>query len=415
MNAVPLILTMVVVGLIVSTTDCPAQDDGRDPARVAEIAQMLPASAEGLGRPADDRDAWEALAATDAYARVISQAEGLLGSALPDLPDELYLDFSQTGNRTRWQNVSNSRRNRLTPLVLAECAENEGRFVAAIEELVAALCAERTWVMPAHDRSLANFNRETIDIDLASSALGWQLATANWLLGDRLGEQTRDLIRSSVEERVLEPFRAMYTGERERNWWMNTTNNWNAVCLAGVTGAALAQIDDVALRAEYVSAAEHYSRNFLRGFTPDGYCSEGLGYWNYGFGNYILLAETVYQGSGGGVDLMARPEAAAPATFGARIQIIGGVAPAFADCSITARPDSRWMYYVNRRFDLGLDAYAELPLSGTTGSLTYALIFGFPNSVTEGATIARGDLGSAAAAGVVRGRGCAGEPPRVGK
>ncbi len=394
MKPLLLVTIIAVFGVAMFVTDVYGEEEVPDPARVMEIAEMLPEAPEGLGRPITDRDAWDALAETDAYARVINRAEGYLEDPLPDLPDDLYLDFSRTGNRVRWQRVSSNRRSRLPALVLAECAENEGRFIAAIEELIAALCEERTWVMPAHDRTLRNFNQEQIDIDLASSALGWHLTSTNWLLGDRLSEDTRELIRSKVEELVLEPFRAMYRGERDRNWWLTTTNNWNSVCLAGVTGAALAQIEDRELRAEYVAATEHYSRNFLRGFTPDGYCSEGLGYWNYGFGNYILLAETIYQATDGGLDLMARSEAAAPATYGARIQIIGGISPAFSDCSVTARPDRRSMYYVNRRFELGLDGYDDLALQHTTGDLAYALIYGFPNSASEDVTIERADIGS---------------------
>jgi hypothetical protein len=248
--------------------------------------------------------------------------------------------------------------------------------------------------MPAHDRGLENFNRERVDIDLASSSVGWQMALTNWLLGEKLSADTRELIATNVSERVLEPFRAMYSGERKPNWWMHTTNNWNSVCLAGVTGAALAQIEHAGLRAEYVAAAEHYSQNFLDGFPPDGYCTEGLGYWNYGFGHYILLAETIYQATDGELDLMAHPDAAAPATFGARIQIIGGVAPAFADCSINARPGTAYMYYLNQRFQLGLEEYDELPLSTAVSGMTGALIFGFPNSASEGDVIEGAELGS---------------------
>ncbi|MGC9320311.1 MAG: hypothetical protein ACP5KN_19915, partial [Armatimonadota bacterium] len=305
-------------------------DSPLDAQRAEEIAGMLPEQAEGLGRPITDRAAWERLGETEAYQSIVERAERLLDEPLPEQPDELYLEFSRTGNRSRWQRVANQRRGRLAPLVLAECVEDQGRFLPAIEELVEAICAERTWVMPAHDRSLANFNGERVDIDLASSALGWNMATASWLLADRLSEQTRALIAENVEARVLTPFEDMFSGEREHNWWMHTTNNWNAVCLAGVTGAGLAQIDQRQRRAEFVAAAEQYSMNFLRGFTEDGYCSEGLGYWNYGFGNYVLLADTVWQATDGGLDLLAREEALQPALFGARIQIIGGVAPAFA-------------------------------------------------------------------------------------
>jgi len=414
----PLLVLLLALLIAASALEGSA-DEPPDPARVDEIAPMLPEQPRGLGRPITDREAWGSLAETEAYRRVVERAEALLDDPLPDQPDDLYLDFSRTGNRTRWQTVANQRRGRLAPLVLAECVEDGGRFIPAIEELVAALAAERTWVMPAHDRSLVNFEGTQIDIDLASSALGWHLATARWLLGDRLRQETRELIRANVEERVLAPYRAMYSGEREPNWWMRTTSNWNAVCLAGVTGAALAQIEDARLRAEFVAAAVRYSESFLSGFTPDGYCSEGLGYWNYGFGNYVLLAETIWQATGGGLDLMARPGVEAPALFGARIQIIGGVAPAFADCSISARPDRLIMFYVNRRYELGLSEYDAIDLAWTSGSLSNALIFGFANSASAGATIAGAAVGSPLRtwfedAGVLIARPAAGSQCRLG-
>ena len=49
--------------------------------------------------------------------------------------------------------------------------------------------------------------------------------------------------------------------------------------------------------------------NFLKGFTPDGYCGEGTGYWNYGFGHYVFLAEEIRLATGGQIDLLARKEA----------------------------------------------------------------------------------------------------------
>lgn len=354
-----------------------------DPERVAEVAAMLPPQPIGLGRPISNREPWEALAATEPAQALTKRAEALLAQPLPDQPDDLFLEFSRNGNRTNWQRVSGRRRGRLSPLVVAECLENRGRFIPAIEQLVQALCAERTWVMPAHDASLTNFRGETVDIDLASSALGWQLATADWLLGDRLDPEVKALLRDNVRRRVLDPVLAMVRGERPPNWWLLTTNNWNAVCLAGVTGAALALADTPQERAEFVAAAEKFSRNFLAGFPADGYCTEGLGYWNYGFGHYVRLAETVWQATGGQLDLFALPEVAMPAQFGARIQVMGGVAPAFADCSISARPDSVTMWYANRRLGLGLSDYDELDPAHVIGSLTDGMLFLFESSAAS--------------------------------
>lgn len=351
-----------------------------DAARVAEIAGMLPPQPVGPGKPISDREAWGALAATEAASDLIRRAEGLLAEPLPDQPDDLFLEFSRTGNRTNWQNVSGRRRGRLGPLVIAECLEDQGRFIPALEQLITALCAERTWVMPAHDGNLTNFRGESVDIDLASSNLGWQLAIADWLLGAKLSPPVRELLRANVRRRILDPALAMICGERPPNWWLLTTNNWNAVCLAGVTGAALALAETPEERAEFVAAAEKFSRNFLAGFPADGYCTEGLGYWNYGFGHYVLLAETIWQATGGQLDLFALPEVKMPAQFGARIEIIGGVSPAFADCSVTARPDATTMWYVNRRLGLGLAQYAELDPRWVMGSLTSGLLFLFDNS-----------------------------------
>jgi hypothetical protein len=380
--SVALLAVPVLFAIPLNHTKAVAQLDEQ---RIQAVAAMLGEAPAGVGAPCSDREAWQTLAKHPRAANAIADAEKLLDQPIPDQPDDLYLDFSQTGNRTRWQRVSGQRRGRVTSLVLAECLENQGRFVKAFEEIVAALCEERTWVMPAHDRSLANFKGETIDIDLASASLAWNLATADYVLGDKLSPETRELIRANVHRRVLDPYAAMVRGERDVNWWMKTTNNWNAVCLAGVTGAGLTLLESREERGFFVVAAEEYSRNFLRGFTSDGYCSEGLGYWNYGFGHYVLLAETIYQATDGGVDLMAREEVRAPATFPARIEIINDIYPAFADCGVNARPSTDTMWFVNRRFGLGLADYqnADLALSGT---LYEAMILSFPNSASASAS-----------------------------
>ena len=192
--------------------------------------------------------------------------------------------------------------------MLAECIENRGRFLPAIEEAIRDMCGEKTWVMPAHDGWLGNFKGTLIDIDLRSSHAGWNLATAVYWLGDRIGPAARKLAQDELERRIFTPFTTSVNTGKPRMWWITGTNNWNAVCLAGVTGAALAAIESPERRAFFAAAAEKNIRHFLDGITPDGYCSEGIGYWNYGFGHYVLLAETLQQATGGRVDLFEGQE-----------------------------------------------------------------------------------------------------------
>jgi len=166
------------------------------------------------------------------------------------------------------------------------------------------------------------------------------------------------------------------------------TNNWNAVCLAGVTGTALAMIDSPQRRAFFVAAAEHYVQNFLRGFTSDGYCSEGVLYWNYGFGRFVLMAETILQATGGKIDLLAEPRVRTIALFGPRMEIGHGLYPAFADCTFGRRADDQVMAFLSRRFGLGMaDAESQgiLLLGNKPTSFQFLFflgIHGFDNSAT---------------------------------
>ena len=353
-----------------------------DENRIETIAAQLPERPAGFGLPIGNRSVWKKLSENDSFKKIISEAEKLLEQAIPEQPDDLYLDFSRTGNRTRWQRVSGRRRARVRTFALAECLENKERFIPAFEEIVRVLCSERTWVMPAHDRDLTNFHGKSIDIDLGSSALAWSLATADYLLADKLGAKTRRLIRDNLDRRIFQPYRDMVLGKRQKNWWMTGTNNWNAVCLAGVTGSALAMIDSRQTRALFIAAAEDYSKNFLEGFTDDGYCSEGLGYWNYGFGYYIMLSEMIHQSTDGKVDLLQNNKAKQAATFGSKIEIINGVYPAFADCSIRAEPSSHLMYFISRRLGLGLRSWEQINPVSAGSSLYQSMMYSFPNSAS---------------------------------
>ena len=391
------ILLLVFINVIPAESAALAAVEKLDENRIEDIAVLLAEKPRGFGSPRTFRDSWERLARNDSFKKVTSEAENLLQEPIPEQPDDLYLDYSRTGNRTRWQKVSGLRRGRVGTLVLAECLENKGRFMAAFEELVRVLCSERTWVMPAHDAKLANFNGTSIDIDLGSSALAWSLATADYLLADwaalgfapasRLSPEVRKLIRDNLDRRIFAPYRDMVLGKREQNWWITGTNNWNAVCLAGVTGSALAVIDSPRSRAFFVVAAEKYSKNFLEGFTDDGYCSEGLGYWNYGFGYYIMLSEMIYQATNGKVDLLQNPKAKQAATFGANIEILNGVYPAFADCSIDAKPGMQLMYFVSRRLGLGLRSWEQIEPASASSALYQSMMYSFPNSASRTAPV----------------------------
>jgi hypothetical protein len=360
-----------------------------DPARVRELAAMLPQQPRGVGPVIGDRRAWQAVAAAPQYAGVVARAEKLLRQPIPPLTDELYLDYSRTGIRSRAEAVMRQRQARLRDLVTAECIENRGRFLKAIEAIIADQCGEKAWQLPAHDSSLLNFHGKLVDIDLWSSRMSWSLATAAYWLGDRLSPATRKLVADELERRTFAPYVSAITSGKPKMWWPTGTNNWNAVCTAGVIGAALAQIESPGRRAFFLAAAEKNIRHYLDGIGPDGYCSEGLDYWSYGFGHYVLLAETVSQATGGKLDLFRLPKVEPLARFAVRMEILPGVYPALTDCTPGTQPDAALLAFVSRRWDLGLAEVERkhLLLAGKFWDVSDDLftlgVFGFANSASR--------------------------------
>ena len=352
-----------------------------DPARVTAYEKMLPNTPRGIGATITDRQTWEALAKHPAAAKIVQEAEKMLKTPMPELTDDLYLDYSRTGNRDRCQAVIFKRQDRASTLVLAECFENRGRFLPAIEEAIRSICGEKTWVFPAHDASLRNFKGQVIEIDLNSSYTSWNLATAAYWLGDKLSPEVRKLITDNLERRTFTPFTSLITTGKPPMWWLTSKMNWNSVCLAGVTGAALTSIESPQRRAFFAASAEKYIEYFLQGFTPDGYCSEGIGYWNYGFGHFVMLAEMLKQSTAGKVDMLVAERIKPIAMFGRRMEILPGVYPAFADSHIDVKPDPKLMAYLSRNLNLGWKDYEKLSAETnlmTRGRLFEAAIFVFP-------------------------------------
>ena len=229
----------------------------------------------------------------------------------------------------------------------------------ALEETLLAVCEMRSWLLPAHDGKLLNFHGKDVTIDLFASEIGWDLAEIRSAFGNRLSEKLRNRLDAELDRRIYKPFERMIKTGKPRLWWVAGTNNWNAVCHCNVVGAFLAAQPSVKRRAFAVASAEKNIANFFKGFTSDGYCSEGIGYWNYGYGFFVRLGHLVGTATDWKVSLFDLPKAKAAACFARRIEVTPGGYPSFADCAVGARPDLQLMAYVNRRMKLGWPKFNE--------------------------------------------------------
>ena len=69
----------------------------------------------------------------------------------------------------------------------------------------------------------------------------------------------------------------------------------------------------------------------LAGYTSDGYCSEGMGYWNYGYGHHLAMGLSLRAATGGKVNLFADPKTKAVMKYAYGFQLQNGLSPHFAD------------------------------------------------------------------------------------
>lgn len=323
-----------------------------DPARVREIAGFLSAPGALSGRPPScrDRAVWERFAAAEpaAWERIAAQAAEYLAAPTPELTDAQYLESRRTGGRDGYPARAEDRRIRVTLFTLAEALENRGRFLPALNREIAAICAERIWVMPPHDWNKLNFEGLRIDNDLISAMTAWTLATSDAMMGEGLEPEVRQALRGRIRQTVTGPFLAAIRGLREEEWWARNPYNWNTVLHAGIVGAALL-LDDYSSeeRAEMIASVERAMPAYLAGFLADGYSTEGMGYWRYGFGHFALLAEAILAATGGCVSLYPSEHARFVARFAERFEMVRSTHfyPPFADARFP-EPPAPWLAHV---------------------------------------------------------------------
>jgi hypothetical protein len=341
-----------------------------DASRVQQIAGMLTAQPAGFGVPCSDRAAWTAK--TAALQSFVPEAEQILTKPLPPFDPDGYLAFTKTGDRAPMERNLHQREDQLVPLVLAECVEYKGRFLPRIAEVMSSLVAQPSWTLSAHDPQLLNFHGVRYYVDLNAADMGDTLAQTLYLLGNKIPAETRATVTAGMEKHVFGPMRQSFlaggppdnhTGNLG-HWWLHADMNWNAVCIKGVTGAALAILPDVNDRAMFVAGAEHYIQHYDKGFGDDGYDTEGLGYWNYGFSHFIELRENLFRATGGKIDLLADEKMQRVSMFGLQFPMLPNNSAAYGDAGRMPRADEHLVAMIDHIFKIPQAAALPVKSSG---------------------------------------------------
>ena len=198
---------------------------------------------------------------------------------LPSYED--FLEFSRTGNRLNYENKYFALRHRINGAFMLWRAKG-GEYINVLRRLLAAVCDEETWALPAH---VSDLNNARTEIDLFAAETAMMLAEIKYFANDAIGAELNERIDTQIRERIFVPF------SENTYHWETAKHNWSAVC-AGAIGIAYLRLAPRELPLERILNA---MRAYISGYNDDGICLEGIGYWSYGFGFYLYFAAELFK------------------------------------------------------------------------------------------------------------------------
>lgn len=329
----------VLVLLMVVAVACGAAEVGRRgemprqrPERIAEIARLLRPEAGFPDSRVGNRTVWDRLAALPSGSNVVARARADAAKPVVRPDDSSYEGPWQLQMIDNWY--------RLDTLVLAECLEGKGAFLPRIEELLVTFAELRTWTGRYHDRQGRVFRGEIHPVELGNGQIACTIALALDVLREKIDPALRARTLAALRKRCLNTYfeiaRDIKLAKNNGVSWCKDPSNWNAACCNYMTTVSLLVLDDPTERATAVECAERLTKRYLAGFTKEGMCLEGLGYWTYGFGEYLSMVLWVRRATGSTLGFLP-PITEKILRFGYESSYFDRYGPCFGDCNNSNR------------------------------------------------------------------------------
>ncbi|RUM03949.1 heparinase II/III domain-containing protein [Rhizobium chutanense] len=303
------------------------------------------------GAVSADRKRWSAVpqAMRDA---VVRDAETALARTWPLITASDYRAYTETGNRSRFEELYFTRRRMLNDLVLGELVEGSGRFLPGIVDGIFLIAEESGWQLPAHNAyerggprlPLPDNSQPVVDLFAAETAA--LLATIVALLGDELDRVSPEIaarVKREIEIRILTPYLGRHF------WWMGRgderMNNWTAWISQNVLLTALSLKADQPTRRAVVEKALGSLDAFLKDYAEDGACEEGVLYYRHA-ALCLHGALTVLNSAAPGLfdRVWRQPKIRNMAEYIANMHVAGRYYFNFADSSAVVEPCSAREY-----------------------------------------------------------------------
>ncbi|MFD2657369.1 heparinase II/III domain-containing protein [Gracilibacillus thailandensis] len=301
-------------------------------------------------------------------AQLKKDAEHFLHTPADNISFNTYRQFMRNGDRQMYETQYFLRRKRLTTFGLLHYLYPETKtYTDALENEIWLVCNEFTWCLPAHlDRQFEEQDYQTYrqtaqlqySVDLFAAETAFTLAELIDLFGEQLDDFLVEKIKIEIDRRVFTPF-------LERSFhWEKATHNWASVCGGSIGAAALYILNGDCRQNQIIKRVIQTMEYYLAGFEDDGACTEGYGYWQYGFGYFVYFADLLERFRD--INLFERPKVKAIASFQQKIFLDGNHVVNFSDAEPTAAPMLGFSHFLHKKF-------AEVHVPNESVALTNAV------------------------------------------
>jgi len=275
-------------------------------------------------------------------------ADELRDRSMPELTEELFSLYEKIGNRIKYEKVYFERRKFLNVFAMNSIVHHRKEDIEKLEEIIRDVCNEECWALPAHVDRKNNINwRNTIELFASETAQA--LTEISSLLNTKLNDEIKALIEANVTRRVLKPF---YDSKPPYDKWEFCEMNWCAVCAGCIGYISIIRFkDDTKLLESCLSRINESLTYYIKGFTKDGVCTEGLDYWTYGMSYYVMYARNLKEYTNGNVDLFESDKMKNIMTFQQKCYFNDGTSISFSDGCLHSRFRMGLTSYLSEKFD----------------------------------------------------------------
>ncbi|MBQ8393557.1 MAG: heparinase II/III family protein [Clostridia bacterium] len=282
--------------------------------------------------------------------------------------------FAEKGERNLYEYAFNQHVDTLTLHAMNTIIYGD-EHLSSLEDALYDVLSIYVWALPAH---IPDINEENYyELDLASTAVGSTLATIDYLLGDKLHPQLKKRIDTELRRRILEPF-------KHKIWhWEDRYNNWTSVC-AGHTAVTLM----LKYPEEFETLLPRFSENmrkFIAGFSDDGVCYEGAGYWGYGLSSFVMYAMLLKEYTKGKIDYFTDKKVKDICCFFEKVTLYPDIITCYGDTGVDIKVNEFLMHSLKRIYpdDIWIPQQSRMNLPSNQLAQILLYIENYDNTVTS--------------------------------